>query len=89
MAEDRLEFNIDAFYELRSAPGVVADLERRGSKILEACGGEEAGYFMYSEQGARDPQGRHQVTVVAGSEEARIDNGENNTLVRNFGRASG
>ncbi len=89
MAEDRLEFNLDAFYELRSAPGVVADLERRGQAVLDACGGEEAGYFMASEQGARDPQGRWQVTVIAGSEEARIDNGQNNTLVRNFGRASG
>ncbi|UGT65328.1 hypothetical protein LTT66_18330 [Nocardia gipuzkoensis] len=89
MAESRIEWNLDAFYKLRSAPGVVRDLEARGRAVLEACGGEAAGYVMTSEQGDRSPQGRWQVSVIAATEEARIDNGRHNTLVRNFGAARG
>lgn len=86
---DRIEWNIPGFHELRSAPGVVADLEARGQAVLEACGGEAAGYVMTSEQGAANPQGRWQVSVIAASEDARIQNGQENTLVRNFGAARG
>ncbi|RBO82070.1 hypothetical protein [Nocardia puris] len=86
---DRVDWNLEAFRQLRSAPGVVADLERRGRALMNACGGEAAGYVMTSEQGARNPQGRWQVSVIAASEEARIDNGQNNTLIRNLGAARG
>jgi hypothetical protein len=89
MAESRIEWKPGAFYELRRAAGVRRDLEARGRAVLEACGGEAAGYVMTSEQGSRDPQGRWQVSVIAATEEARIDNGRHNTLVRNFGAARG
>lgn len=86
---DRIEWNLQGFHDLRSADGVKADLERRGRAVQEACGGEAAGYYLTSEQGAAHPQGRWQVSVIAGSEEARIENGRTNKLVRNFGAASG
>lgn len=80
----RLEINAGALYELRSEPGVKADLERRGRAILAACGGEDAGYDMGSEQGARRPQGRWRVGVFTRTEDAKQDNAEHNTLVRNL-----
>jgi hypothetical protein len=89
MAESRIEWNPNAFYEMRRAPGVIRELERRGRAVLNACGGEAAGYVMTSEQGDRSPQGRWQVSVIAATEEARIDNGRNQTLIRNFGAARG
>lgn len=78
-----------ALYKLRSEPGVIAELERRGGAILRRCGGERAGYMMASRQGKKKPQGRWQVTVFTATAEAMVDNQRHNTLVRNFGAARG
>lgn len=78
----RLEINNRALYELRRHPALRADLERRGRAILNACGGEAAGYAMSSGQGARNPQGRWRVGVVAVTGAAIRDNATNNTLIR-------
>lgn len=80
----RLEINAGALYELRGEPGVKEDLERRARAVLEACGGEEAGYDMGSEQGAKRPQGRWRTAVYTRTEEGKRDNAEHNTLVRNL-----
>lgn len=85
----RIDWNIDGFEEIRRSSGVVADLERRGAAILAGCGGEAEGYGMEVHQGAASPQGRARVTVFADTEEARVENARDNTLVRNFGRARG
>jgi hypothetical protein len=85
---NRIEWNLKGFHDLRSDPALVADLERRGEALAEACGGEEAGYVVTSEQGESSPQGRWQVSVIAASEDARIENGRDNTLIRNLGAAS-
>lgn len=89
MSNLRIEWNLQAFKEFRSAPGVRADLERRGRAILEACGGEAEGYGMSSEQGAARPEGRWQVDVGTITPEAMVENAHENTLVRNFRAASG
>jgi hypothetical protein len=85
----RLEIREGALYELRSAPGVQAELERRARAVLEACGGEAAGYALSSGQGAKRPQGRWRTAVYTSNLNARVDNARNQTLIRNFGAASG
>lgn len=77
----RVQFKPNAFYELRRSPGVVAELESRARRILAAAGGEEAGYVMSSQQGARRPQGRWRTTVAAKSRKAKRQNAKNNTLL--------
>ncbi|WP_306365442.1 hypothetical protein [Nocardia sp. CC227C] len=83
----RVRHNIAGYYALRSEPGVVADLEARGQRVLAAAGGEAAGYGMDSRQGAKRPQGRWRVSVVTNTPEAMLDNAENNTLLRAMGAA--
>jgi hypothetical protein len=80
----RLEINAGALYALRGELGVRLDLERRGRAVLDACGGEDAGYEMASEQGARRPQGRWRVAVYTRTEEAKEDAATNNTLIHNL-----
>lgn len=85
----RIDWNLDGFKELRRDPGVVADLERRGQAILDACGGEAEGYGMVSHQGAARPEGRWQIEVGTVTPEAMVENARENTLVRNLGAAHG
>lgn len=84
----RLVMKDGALYKLRREPGVRADLERRGRAVLARCG-EANGYMMSSVQGARSPQGRWRVSVFTANARAMVDNRRHNTLVRNFGAASG
>lgn len=84
-----IEWNLDAFEEFRSGPPMQAELRRRGRAILDGCGGEAEGYGMEGHHSADSPQGRYRVTVFADTEEARVENARDNTLVRNFGRARG
>lgn len=81
MAE--IKFNMAAFRELRSAPGVVADLEARGRRVQAAAqaGGNRGRYRMQSRQGAPRPSGRHRVSVSTDDFEARMDNAKNHTLL--------
>ncbi|WP_280331486.1 hypothetical protein [Nocardia wallacei] len=87
MASKNFKLRRNSLYELRSEPGVRAELERRGQAILDAVGGEAAGYMMSSSQGARKPQGRWRVAVFTATWEAMHDNAKNNTLITNFGVA--
>lgn len=86
---DKLKINNQALYDLRRAPGVRADLERRGRAVLEACGGTAKGFMMSSFQGARKPQGRWHVQVFTATPRAMASNMKHNTLVRGFGAARG
>src|SRR5699024_4288709 len=78
----RVKWNINGFYDLRRAPGVVADLERRGRAIQDAAGGESEGYLMSSRQGAKNPQGRWRVGIAAALYPARRENTKHNTLLK-------
>ena len=75
----RVRMNNKAFYELRSSPGVVADLESRTEKIRAACG---EGFETSSQQGAKRPQGRWRTTVIAASAKAKRRNARHNTLIK-------
>lgn len=83
----RVKHHIPGYYALRSAPGCVADLEGRGERVLDAVGGEDAGYTMGSQQGAKRPQGRHRVSVAAVTAKAKRDNAKHNTLLRGLDAA--
>lgn len=85
----RLVMKPGALYEIRRAPGVQADLQRRARKVLEAVGGEAAGYMMSSTQGRKNPQGRWRASVFTATPKAMRQNARDNTLVRNFGAARG
>lgn len=75
----KIKWNKGALYELRSAPGVVADLERR-AKAVEAAAGPD--YMMGSQQGAKKPQGRWRTSVVTMGRAGKRDNAKNNTLIK-------
>lgn len=75
----RIEFNEDAFYELRRAPGVKVDLEARGNRVKSAAG---EGYELESRQGAKRDEGRWRVSVVTATPEAMEENQDENTLLR-------
>lgn len=85
MAEVRIRWNPNALYQIRHAPGVRAELERRGRRIVNAANNtliERSGYAMSSTQGARRPQGRWRVTVFTRTTHAKRSNARHNTLLR-------
>ena len=90
MATDgRFVIKPGALHELRSLPKVRAELERRGRAVLAAAGCEAKVYAMSSRQCAAHPEGRWRVGVFTATEEARVDNGRHNTLIRAFSAARG
>ena len=82
MPISQIKFHNQGFKELRSAPGVVSDLEARAARVQAACG---EGYVTGSRQGAARPQGRWRTSVVTGNAEAMRDCAKNNTLLKNLG----
>lgn len=71
----------DALYQLRSDPGVVADLEARIERYRVACG---EGYTTSSQQGRKNPQGRWRTTLFTATFRAMRDNARNNTMINNL-----
>ena len=85
MADIKLTFNNQSFYDLRRDPGVIAALEEMGTKILDAANEtlpEGVGYRMSSAQGAKKPQGRWAVHVFTSSDHAKRSDRVHNTLMR-------
>lgn len=83
---NKLKLNIKGFKEIRRAPGVVADLDRRAKNIADAANAEaglgDEGYRTSSMQGAERPQGRWRDTVITATEAAMGDNAKHNRLVK-------
>lgn len=79
MPRVRLVWNPNGLYEIRSAPGVVAEVNSRAARVASAAG---PGYSWSSQQGARRPQGRWRAIVYPDTWRARYDNARNNTLLR-------
>lgn len=80
-----IKWNNKAFYDLRRDPEVIAELERRGRRVVAAANAtlkEGRGYRMSSFQGARKPYGRWFVQVYAASNHAKRSNAKRNTLLR-------
>ncbi len=85
----RIKWTPDGLYKLRSSPGVRADLEARGRRVLEAAGGTAAGFQMSSQQGQRKPQGRWRVTVITANRYAKRLNAKHNTLIHALSAGGG
>lgn len=85
----KIKWNTQAFYDLRSAPGVVAELESRAQQIASTANARGKGtYATGSRQGMRRPQGRWRATVVTADARAIVDNAKNHTLIRALGGGS-
>ena len=85
MADTQFKWNTSAFYRLRSDRAVIAELERRGRRVLNAANGtlrEGQGYRMSSFQGKKKPQGRWFVQVYTSSNHAKRSDAKYNTLLR-------
>lgn len=78
----RLKWTPNGLYELRSAPGVRAELDAMASGHAARAG---PGYSWSSQQGRRAPQGRWRAIVYPDSWMAARDNAANNTLIRTMG----
>lgn len=75
----RIEWHNQGFYDLRRAPGVVEDLERRGRAVAAAAGD---GFELGSQQGAKRPQGRWRVGVVTATPEAMRKSAKHDALLK-------
>ncbi|MGB3602716.1 MAG: hypothetical protein WBA38_04090 [Gordonia sp. (in: high G+C Gram-positive bacteria)] len=85
----KVVFNKDAFYEVRSLPGVVALVESKAEAMAaEANSIGKGTYATGSRQGLRRPQGRWRASVVTADARAQIDNARHNTLARVLGGSS-
>lgn len=85
----KVVFNKDAFYEVRSLPGVVALVESKAEAMAaEANSIGKGAYATGSRQGLRRPQGRWRASVVTADAKAMVDNARHNTLARVLGGSS-
>lgn len=97
MNDFTVKINQKSVREIRSSKPVVAELERRGRKIVNAANktlGENSlvsrianrrgrvGYRMSSFQGKRKPQGRWFVQIYTASNHAKHSEAKHNTLIR-------
>lgn len=85
MARVEFRLNPSALAELRTLPGVVAELERHGNAILDEANAtlaEGVGYRMASHRG-RSKRGPYAVVrVYTSSNHAKYSNAKHDTLVR-------
>lgn len=86
MANSRLKHLWDGYYQIRSAPKVRKELERRAARIAAACNRESDsdGYRTSSVQGARRPYGRWRTTVITATGKAIRHNAETNALTKHL-----
>jgi hypothetical protein len=82
----RLEHKWDGYYQIRSAPKLVRELERRAKTIAAACNRESGsdGYRTSSMQGARRPFGRWRATVITARAEAQRHNAKTQALLKHL-----
>ena len=82
-----LKHNKEAYYQLRSAPGVRADVERRLAAIAKKANDDSGladGYRTSSVQGRKKPQGRWRGTVITATAKAIKDNAKTQRLLRSL-----
>lgn len=92
--EVTLKWNYKALPDLRygdTDPRVRYMLENMAVSIADQCNAElgEKGYFISSKPGRRNPYGRWQVRVYAGTTHAKRSDAVHNTLRRMLGVADG
>lgn len=73
----KIQWNFDAFEQIRRSPGVAADVDSRAARIAAAAGtGFEAGSF--------EGKSRHRASVITATPKARARNAKRNTLLRSI-----
>ncbi|KZM68474.1 hypothetical protein [Nocardia terpenica] len=89
-----IKWNINGFYRLRKAPGVIVDLVERAERIKAAAEAEGGEYEIYSQQGNPGPpgknsrgggaghQGRWRVSVTTADPKAMHKNATGKPLLR-------
>lgn len=82
MANVRITHNAAGYYQLRSAPGVRADLESRGGRVKRSASSDGGKYVMSSQQGVKAPQGRWRVSIATADVKAMRRNAKNHSLLR-------
>lgn len=82
MADMRIVHNAQGYYELRSAPGVIADLEARAGRVKRAAEADGGKYVTGSRQGMRKPQGRWRTSVATADFRAMRNNAKNHSLLK-------
>jgi hypothetical protein len=97
MRNVRVELN--AAYDLRRAPKVIAKTESIGKRVLDGAnatlarnrrrGPEGEGYAMSSVQGKKRNKGRWAVRVYTRSNHAKNSNAKHNTLLRLINQSDG
>lgn len=88
----RVKLNMKGFHDLRSAPGVKADLTRLANAVAQAATDSterDVEFVVGSQQGASRPQGRWRATVVTGNAEAMAVNAKHNSLIKALDAARG
>ncbi|ANA85717.1 neck protein [Gordonia phage Cozz] len=86
-----VRLNRKGFREIRSAPKLIRKIDKITGGIADRANAnlDEPGYKTSSQEGAARPQGRHRGTVITATQEAKEDNANNNTLLKEFYRARG
>ena len=74
----RLKWRLDGFAELRTAPGVRADLRKRAERIADACG---EGFEVLERQ---VPRKRARRLIAPVTYEAAVRNAKSNVLINNL-----
>ncbi|MEU4709510.1 hypothetical protein AB0G00_24100 [Nocardia salmonicida] len=78
----QIKWNNAGFRALRSAPGVVADLEARAARIRAAAAAQGGEYKTDSQMGASNPQGRWRVSIYTADYKAKRRNAKHHSLLR-------
>lgn len=105
MSNIQLKWKNRSFYDLRSDPAVIRELERRGRQVLNTANRSlqensvgsrvkarrmsKVGFKMSSFQGRKVRQGRWFVQVYASSNHAKYSNAKYNTLIRALNETQG
>lgn len=89
MSNVEIRYKLGAYYKLRSLPQLRNREESAGRALASRANSmlkkNHQGFKVVSHQGARRPQGRWQVKVVAASPYARRHNAKHNTLLKALG----
>ncbi|MBF6333442.1 hypothetical protein [Nocardia transvalensis] len=82
MPKPVIKWNIEGFYKLRKAPGLVVDLTERAERIKAAAEAEGGEYEIYSQQGEKKPQGRWRLSITTADPKAMYKNAVGSPLLR-------
>lgn len=82
----KIDWNVDAFYDIRRDGGVVGELDRIAADVAARANSMGKGtYATGSQQGRKAPQGRWRASVVTADYEAMRENARDHTLMRALG----